>query len=443
MKLNLFFLFLLACCSASSQITREKLFSTDSTYAFGNYCAYWGGKSPVTPAPKGYKPFYVSHYARHGSRYLISNSAYHRMIPFLEQAQKDDQLTDLGITMLERFRKTYEACKGQGGKLSKLGGIQHEQIAHRMFEHYPEIFTGNSFVHGYSSPADRSIKSMEHFCAELKRLNPNLDIQQSSESKWLYITRPNHDSIASTAAQKEVQKRAQRMQDSLKKTINISSLIFKDPSYVTQQGKKHYAVASDFYEALKSMPSLPEINLDFNVFTQDQMFTYFKLGNVNWMERTYLIPGEQPYYKRSYSLLQNMISWADEVIKQGKNGASVRFGHDTYVMPLAYVMGIEGCTNFPASDWENANKYFAAYQIVPMASNVQLVFFRKKGSDDVLVKVLLQEEEKHIPVKTDIWPFYHWKDVKAYYLNYMYKENPIEYLKKEKLHKTDDKEINT
>ena len=50
-----------------------------------------------------------------------------------------------------------------------------------------------------------------------------------------------------------------------------------------------------------------------------------------------------------------------------------------------------------------------------MASNIQLVFFRKEGSDDILVKFMLQEEEKHIPVETDIWPFYHWKDVKEYY----------------------------
>ena len=34
---------------------------------------------------------------------------------------------------------------------------------------------------------------------------------------------------------------------------------------------------------------------------------------------------------------------------------------------------------------------------------------------DILVKVLLNEQESAIPVKTDIWPYYHWNEVKEYY----------------------------
>ena len=51
-----------------------------------------------------------------------------------------------------------------------------------------------------------------------------------------------------------------------------------------------------------------------------------------------------------------------------------------------------------------------------MAGNIQLVFFRKKGSpEDVIVKLLLHEHEVSIPVKTDMAPFYHWQDVRAFY----------------------------
>ena len=31
---------------------------------------------PLTPTPKGYEPFYMSHYGRHGSRWLISENSY-------------------------------------------------------------------------------------------------------------------------------------------------------------------------------------------------------------------------------------------------------------------------------------------------------------------------------------------------------------------------------
>ena len=52
-----------------------------------------------------------------------------------------------------------------------------------------------------------------------------------------------------------------------------------------------------------------------------------------------------------------------------------------------------------------------------MACNVQLIFFRdpKHPDKDVLVKFMLNEEEKRIPVDTDIFPFYRWEDVKRYY----------------------------
>ena len=52
-----------------------------------------------------------------------------------------------------------------------------------------------------------------------------------------------------------------------------------------------------------------------------------------------------------------------------------------------------------------------------MAGNIQFVFYRKKGSDDILVKVLLNERETKLPVQSDVAPYYHWKDVELYYRN--------------------------
>ena len=49
-----------------------------------------------------------------------------------------------------------------------------------------------------------------------------------------------------------------------------------------------------------------------------------------------------------------------------------------------------------------------------MAANVQIVFFRN-ADNDVIVKFMHNEREQPVPVKTDIYPFYHWKDVEAYY----------------------------
>jgi len=54
-----------------------------------------------------------------------------------------------------------------------------------------------------------------------------------------------------------------------------------------------------------------------------------------------------------------------------------------------------------------------------MGANVQMIFYRCKGSNDVLVKFLHNEHETTIPVVTDCSPYYHWSDVRAYWLSHL------------------------
>lgn len=68
-KVLLFAAVLLAGNSALAQTPQED-FKRDITLSASNYVAYRGPQKQLTPAPKGYKPFYLSHYGRHGSRYM-------------------------------------------------------------------------------------------------------------------------------------------------------------------------------------------------------------------------------------------------------------------------------------------------------------------------------------------------------------------------------------
>ena len=57
------------------------------------------------------------------------------------------------------------------------------------------------------------------------------------------------------------------------------------------------------------------------------------------------------------------------------------------------------------------------FKVVPMAANVQIIFFRNEKSGDILVKVMHNENEVHIPVETDMFPYYKWEDVERFYRN--------------------------
>ena len=58
---------------------------------------------PLTPAPKGYEPYYMSHYGRHGSRWLISDNSYTGPRDILRDAKDQGKLTPLGEEVLKKI----------------------------------------------------------------------------------------------------------------------------------------------------------------------------------------------------------------------------------------------------------------------------------------------------------------------------------------------------
>ena len=122
--------------------------------------------------------------------------------------------------------------------------------------------------------------------------------------------------------------------------------------------------------------------------------------------------GKQPWNQKY--LLQNIIETADTVTQKQ---ASLRFGHDTVVLPLLCMLNLDGSAT-SVDDLNTLDETFRSYYLIPTACNVQFVFYRpKKGkTGDILVKVLFNEREAHMPVETDSWPYYKWTDVRTYYL---------------------------
>ena len=120
---------------------------------------------------------------------------------------------------------------------------------------------------------------------------------------------------------------------------------------------------------------------------------------------------EQPFSQRN--LLRDIIEKADSCIALQHPGATLRYGHDTMVTPLTCLLNLNGYGE-EISDPEKIAQQWFDYKITPMATNLQFVFFRKAKSNDVLVKVLLNEDEATLPIQSDVAPYYHWSDFKAY-----------------------------
>ena len=128
---NLLFLFIVAVVNlcAYAQASLDEIAAAPGK-AGGVYYAYPEPEILQTPAPAGYKPFYISHYGRHGSRYLISDNDYTAPRDILRRAADADALTPLGRDILSRLDSVWIEAQGRGGELSPLGVRQHRGIAH-------------------------------------------------------------------------------------------------------------------------------------------------------------------------------------------------------------------------------------------------------------------------------------------------------------------------
>ena len=108
---------------------------------------------------------------------------------------------------------------------------------------------------------------------------------------------------------------------------------------------------------------------------------------------------------------------ADSCIQLKSPGATLRFGHETMVLPLVCLLNLNNYGQQIADLEQLERKGWRSYRIFPMAANLQFVFYRRHPKDnDVVFKVLLNEDEATLPIKTNMAPYYHWKDFRDYYL---------------------------
>jgi hypothetical protein len=96
----------------------------------GVYHSYEYIPTADTPAPKGYKPFYISHYGRHGSRHQIGSSGT-RPYETIHKADSLGLLTEAGKKLAADMLRIYTEHSGMDGELSVRGGREHQAIAAR------------------------------------------------------------------------------------------------------------------------------------------------------------------------------------------------------------------------------------------------------------------------------------------------------------------------
>lgn len=408
----------------SLPVCADTLKDVDFHEAGGNYYCYpWLEVNPPaqTPAPEGYVPFHLEHYGRHGSRWHIGNNNYDRPYKLLKKAHEAGKLTPLGEKTYEtvcEIRKEFK--KGRDGELSDKGAIQHQGIGRRMVENYPEIFTPETQIDARSTVIIRSILSMFNGLNGIKTLVPEIKIKtDASRADMWYMDYDDEKANrlqhrADSLVNKDFKKRHANKGEYLSKLFNdeqyakdsIGSALFSPLFALLVNTQSHY-----------TQPWIIE-----DIFTEDEAHDWWMIRNANWFlgsGNSKLTDNYQPFIQKN--LLNNIIESADTAINSKNKSVNLRYGHDTIVFPLTCLLELDDF-GMEINDLEQLDDLgWHDYKVIPMAANIQIVFYKPENKqtvtdDDILVKVLLNEEERTLPLDRKNGPYYKWSDFKKYYL---------------------------
>ena len=395
-----------------------KSYAEDPTVALGNHQPYVYVKQKDSRAPWGYRPFYLSHYGRHGARSGF-NCGYDEKALFpLRKAASLGLLTPDGEKMLACASASSAAYDQMAGRLTERGAREHREIAGRMYKRFSRVFKRGR-VRAISSEVPRCILSMDNALQLLHRESPRLIISSDAGER---IQR-----YASTSGSPEVRARVTYLRDSVRNADcppcdAFMGKIFKDPA----AAKDIVADPSTFRNALwETVGTAPAFDIPYkealSLFSADEAWYFKQLSDIFiYLTQCNSLPFGESRMVRTALLANDIVDKADEAIslssasRDERIAADLRFGHDYTLLAIMSYLGLEGVGE--RYDLEGMRNVWHCTDYAPFAGNLQMVFYKSRCSrKPVLVKFLMNERETSVPaLKAFKGKYYKWDDVKSH-----------------------------
>ena len=407
-----------------SQTVRERIEKDRSLVGCNLHIYELPDRVSETKAPKGYEPFYVSHFSRHGSRYMSQEKEY-RCVGVLEDMSRNGLLTEAGEALYQDIRRVADAHRGMVGFLTKYGAGEIRGIAERLYSRCPQIFSDRKRkeVLAVSSTSVRCNQSMANFCLELqsRSCNLNFELQTGGRTDTTVVK------VAKGSGIRPGKSNGKAEVDSLTRiSMDVQGMLsrfFLDAEAAVRM-MPGQSPAKFFFNVLRvgsivqcMDEDLPDV---YAHFTNDELYGFWIANNAY----TYNICGAShetngTYRRRGYYALKDLVAKADEAISDGSSkAADVRFTHDTHLLPLLQFMGLEGIEKVCRVGKETEAGWYAFDEIC-MGTNLQVLFYKNR-SGDILVKFLHNERERHLPtVEPFSGPYYRWDTVRNCFLDQM------------------------
>ncbi len=422
------------------------IFSLFTATCINTQNLYLNTKTPYQPQqikhtspPKNYTPVFINYVGRHGARFLTSKGNDVLVADVLQQAQQQHALTPIGEMILKQVQQLVNISTNNYGNITLLGEEEQHAIAARMQKEYAPVFSKGKLMIEMTSKV-RTQQSATAFLSGLSGYD-STHIQS-------YIFPADADSILRfydlSAAYKTYEESTDVKQhiDSLKndkQTLlmanNVCSKIFTN-AFINQLNKgeikssnitKTQAVTTTnfsfaLYEVYCMLFSVTkEMQLTDKTFSNNYKAA-FTDNDLAWFDK---ITSVEDFYEKGPAenangiqvtiaspLLRNMLNTTDSMIEHKTYDGIFRFTHAEAISPLATLMEIPQASKTSNSVFDFSRNWNAAY-IIPLSANIQWILY--SNGSNYLIKVLLNEKEVALPVKTNSFPYYNWNDVKEYY----------------------------
>ena len=416
---------LLVSASVQAQTDVIKEVKADINRAAGMFYTRPVGKMPKdTPPPAGKKPFYINHYGCPGAYYLDKSEYYTETYAIFAKADSLGKLTPLGKDVFRRIRLLCEDAKGRYGELTEKGAQQSRALVKQMVERFPDMFTAKGYYSVRSVVENRCILTMQEGLLQLSAMQQPLTARSRVSFQEKPFMDPEDKLLTSQRLDSLTRARFERFKMLNSDDGRLMNALFNDQNYVITNidandlGRQLYILAGDVQHT-----DIAGVVTLYDIFTPQELHRQWRRQNA-WHYINYggctLNGGYQAYLQRG--LLRNMMHMGDSVMKRYNPLMHLRYTHANVVMSLACLMDLDGY-GLHTTNLDSLEAYgWANYRIAPLGGSIEMIHYRsERGDPDVLVKVLLNGHEACLPIKSDCAPYYHWNDVKRYYLRKLYR----------------------
>ena len=418
------------CCWGAVGVTAQSVadeLREDVRRAAGMHYALTLQDVHDTPPPAGKRPFYVNHYGCPSAYYLERPEYYDDPYRTLLRADSLGKLTEMGKKALHKVAQLRREALDRTGELTEAGKLQAKELARQLTQRLPEMFTDSTFVDVRSIVQNHCLLTSGEAALQMSITHQPLGMKISASHRsqpWMNPQDKRLEALRddSTAMVRYNEFAARWVPDN----THLMAALFNDAEYAKSVDAT--TLSRQLFDLAGSTQYTEELGSKETGFS---LYDVYELEDLHrhWMRRNAwayiryggctLNGGHQPYIQRKP--LWNLIHQCDSVMALDFPVVHLRYTHESTVMSLICLLELNefGLRTGQLDSLEALG--WVDYRIAPLGGSMMMVHYRADKDDpDPLVRVLLNGREARLPIESDLAPYYHWKDVKRYYLRKLY-----------------------